>query len=147
MLIFTEPLRSVFLNNALNWGVIIPLGLQEIQKVSFSGFFMVGINPRHGFGLLIAYVVWIKQQRDAASEASLIQLIDGIHEVYYVYILSELVMILSTIAGAFTSLSIVKLLSSEVATAISPGSLISVILVASSEYQVATNVLAFLVVR
>ncbi|SYV96219.1 Uncharacterised protein [Mycoplasma putrefaciens] len=56
-------------------------------------------------------------------------------------------MILSTIAGAFTSLSIVKLLSSEVATAISPGSLISVILVASSEYQVATNVLAFLVVR
>ncbi|ARU92138.1 PTS system, Lactose/Cellobiose specific IIB subunit [Spiroplasma clarkii] len=44
MAIFTEPLRAIFLNNALNWGVMIPLGLQEVEMSSkgFSAFFMVG---------------------------------------------------------------------------------------------------------
>ncbi|WFQ91805.1 PTS system mannitol-specific EIICB component [Mycoplasma feriruminatoris] len=142
MSIFTEPLRSVFLNNALNWGVMIPIGLQEVQLKGFSGFFMVGGNPGPGFGLLIAYVVWRKQQRGAASGASLIQLIGGIHEVHYVYILSEPIMILATISGAFTSLSIVKLLAGGATAAISPGSLISVISVAGTGYRIAINVLA-----
>ncbi|MDQ0567434.1 PTS transporter subunit EIIC [Mycoplasma yeatsii] len=142
MSIFTEPLRSVFLNNALNWGVMIPIGLQEVQQIGYSGFFMVGGNPGPGFGLLIAYVVWRKQQRGAASGASVIQLIGGIHEVHYVYILSEPVMILATISGAFTSLSIVKLLAGGATAAISPGSLISVISVAGTGYRIAINVLA-----
>jgi PTS system mannitol-specific IIC component len=29
--IFTEPLRALFLNNALNYGVIVPMGMQDTQ--------------------------------------------------------------------------------------------------------------------
>ncbi|QEH62161.1 PTS mannitol transporter subunit IICB [Spiroplasma chinense] len=143
MSIVTEPLRAVFLNNALNYGVMIPLGLTEVEQgKGFSSFFMVGGNPGPGFGLLIAYAVWRKKQRGAASSSSLIQLIGGIHEVHYVYILSEPIMILSTIAGAFVSLSIVSIFSGGAVAAISPGSLISVISLSGSGYRIAINTLA-----
>ncbi|MBY7704139.1 hypothetical protein JIY74_28215 [Vibrio harveyi] len=51
-------------------------------------------------------------------------------------------MILATISGAFTSLSIVKLLAGGATAAISPGSLISVISVAGTGYRIAINILA-----
>lgn len=148
MAIFTEPLRAVFLNNALNWGVMIPIGIQEVDQLQaqglqgFSAFFMVGGNPGPGFGLLVAYIVWRKQQRGAASGSSIIQLIGGIHEVHYVYILTEPIMILATIGGAFTSLAIVKLFAGGAIAAISPGSMISVIAMSGSGLRIAVNLIA-----
>ncbi|MCK8461787.1 PTS lactose transporter subunit IIB [Mycoplasma capricolum subsp. capricolum] len=142
MAIFTEPLRAVFLNNALNWGVLIPIGLKEVETAGFSAFFMVGGNPGPGFGLLIAYMIWRKQQRAAAGGASVIQLIGGIHEVHYVYILSEPIMVLATISGAFTSLSIVKIFGGGAVAAISPGSLISVIAMSVTAKKILVNVIA-----
>ncbi|AOG60679.1 PTS system, mannitol-specific IIBC component [Spiroplasma helicoides] len=142
MSILTEPLRAVFLNNALNHGVMSPLGLTEVAEKDYSAFFMVGGNPGPGFGLLLAYVAWRKQQRGAAAGSSAIQLIGGIHEVHYVYILAEPIMILSTIGGAFVSLTIVALFGGGAIAPISPGSLISVISMSGSAMRILINVAA-----
>ncbi|AKX34196.1 hypothetical protein SLITO_v1c05580 [Spiroplasma litorale] len=143
MAIVTEPLRAVFLNNALNYGVMIPLGLTEVEQGrGFSNFFMVGGNPGPGFGLLIAYAIWRKKQRGAASSSSVIKLIGGIHEVHYVYILSEPIMILATIGGAFTSLSIISLAGGGAIAGISPGSIISVISMSGDGIRILINVAA-----
>ncbi|QBQ07464.1 PTS system, mannitol-specific IIBC component [Spiroplasma gladiatoris] len=142
MSIVTEPLRAVFLNNALNYGVMIPLGLEQVKTSTFSGFFMVGGNPGPGFGLLIAFTTWRKKQRAAAGGSSIIQLIGGIHEVHYVYILAEPIMILSTISGAFASLAIVALFNGGAIAPISPGSLISVISMSGSGMRILINICA-----
>lgn len=143
--IFSEPLRAVFLNNALNWGVMIPIGMQEVEMGGpngFSPFFMVGGNPGPGFGLLIAYTVWRKQQRGAAAGSSVIQLVGGIHEVHYVYILAEPIMILSTMGGAFASLSIVGIFGGGAIGPISPGSMISVIAMSGTWQRILINLIA-----
>lgn len=142
MSIITEPLRAAFLNNALNHGVMAPLGHLEVEAKGFSAFFMVGGNPGQGLGLLMAYVIWRKKQRGAASGSSLIQLFGGIHEVHYVYILSEPIMILATIAGGFTSLGILALFNGGAIATISPGSIISVVSMSGSAHRILINILA-----
>lgn len=149
MSIFTEPLRAMFLNNALNHGVMVPIGMTDIQQQidnnvlhPVSWFFMVGGNPGPGFGLLIAYTTWRKKQRAAAGGSSVIQLLGGIHEVHYVYILAEPIMILSTMGGAFVSLTIVALFSGGTSAVISPGSLISVIAMSPTGIKILINLIA-----
>ncbi|WHQ36846.1 hypothetical protein [Spiroplasma sp. SV19] len=151
MAILTEPLRAMFLNNALNHGVMVPLGTEDVVRQLDNGvinpaswFFMVGGNPGPGFGLLLAYVVWRKQQRAAALGSSPIQLLGGIHEVHYVYIVAEPIMILATISGAFVSLGVVAIFSGGTRAVISPGSLISVIAMSPTAIKIAINIIAVL---
>jgi len=142
--IFTEPLRALFLNNALNYGVIVPMGMQDTQinhKIA-SWYYMISGNPGPGFGLLIAYVAWRKKQRANAAGASLIQLVGGIHEVHYVYILAEPIMILSTIGGAMCSLAFVAIFNGGTSAVISPGSIISVIAMSPGLHYIWVNVVA-----
>lgn len=142
--IFTEPLRAMFLNNALNYGVMVPLGMQDIEinhKIA-SWYFLVGGNPGPGFGLLMAIALLRKKQRAAAGGSSVIQLLGGIHEVHYVYILAEPVMVLATILGAGTSLGIVAIFGGGTSAVISPGSLISIIAMSPGAKYIAINVCA-----
>lgn len=142
--IFTEPLRAMFLNNALNYGVMVPLGMQDIDlnhKIA-SWYFMVGGNPGPGFGLLCAIALLRKKQRAAAGGSSVIQLLGGIHEVHYVYVLAEPIMVLATIMGAATSLGIVAIFGGGTSAVISPGSLISIIAMSPGAKYIAINVCA-----
>ncbi|MGY6172289.1 PTS transporter subunit EIIC [Candidatus Mycoplasma pogonae] len=149
MTIFTEPTRTIFLNNALNHGVLSPIGLNQVQGLQEAGteaarsiFFLYGGNAGPGFGLLIAYAVFKKgQERTNALGSSVIQLIGGIHEVYYVYVIAKPKMILATIAGAATSMAIFSFLDGGTATTVSPGSIISVISTSPSGYALGINLL------
>ena len=95
--IFTEPLRTIFLNNALNYGVMAPLGLndisqQQINNVSnpHSIYYLYAGNAGPGLGLLLSFVVWKKgSERANAAGASLVEFVGGIHEVYYVYVVQK----------------------------------------------------------
>ena len=55
--IFIEPAKVLFLNNAINHGVLTPLGIQEAAEEGMSILFLLEANPGPGLGLLMAYVL------------------------------------------------------------------------------------------
>ena len=55
--VLIEPAKVLFLNNAINHGVLEPLGLQQAAKSHQSLLFMIETDPGPGLGLLLAYYV------------------------------------------------------------------------------------------
>ncbi len=53
--IVIEPAKVLFLNNAINHGVLTPLGIQEAAEQGKSVLFLLEANPGPGLGLLMAY--------------------------------------------------------------------------------------------
>ena len=55
--LFIEPAKILFLNNAINHGVLTPLGFEQVQKVGESVLFLLEAQPRAWFwnssGLLV----------------------------------------------------------------------------------------------
>ena len=82
--IIIEPAKVLFFNNIITFGILGPLGFQQVKEVGKSIFFLVGTNPGPGLGVLLAY--WLKskaEKRNEAKLASFIHVIGGIHEVYF----------------------------------------------------------------
>jgi PTS system mannitol-specific IIC component len=65
--IFIEPAKVLFLNNAVNHGVLTPLGIQQAQESGKSVLFLLEANPAAGFGLLMAYTVFGKGMAKATA--------------------------------------------------------------------------------
>ena len=53
--IIIEPAKVLFLNNAINHGVLGPITLEESQRIGKSILFMLESNPGPGLGILLAY--------------------------------------------------------------------------------------------
>ena len=53
--LFIEPAKVMFLNNAINHGVLTPLGVEEAAEAGKSVLFLLEANPGPGLGLLLAY--------------------------------------------------------------------------------------------
>ncbi len=101
--IFIEPAKVLFLNNAINHGVLTPLGIQEAAEQGQSVLFLLEANPGPGAGLLLAYTFFGKGLAKASAPGALIiQFFGGIHEIYFPYVLMKPKMILATIAGGMT---------------------------------------------
>ena len=101
--IVIEPAKVLFLNNAINHGVLTPLGIDEAAKHGQSVLFLLEANPGPGLGLLMAYTLFGRGvARASAPGAAIIQFLGGIHEVYFPYVLMKPKMILATIAGGMT---------------------------------------------
>ena len=54
--IFIEPAKVLFLNNAINHGVLTPLGIQQSLEQGKSILFLLEANPGPGLGILLAYM-------------------------------------------------------------------------------------------
>src|SRR5690554_2262488 len=50
-----EPAKVFFLNNAINHGVLTPLGVTEAAEQGKSILFLLEANPGPGLGLLLAF--------------------------------------------------------------------------------------------
>lgn len=99
-----EPAKVLFLNNALNHGVLAPLGVAEVEDTGRAIHFLLETNPGPGLGLLVAYYVAGKGMlKESAPGAMIIHFLGGIHEIYFPYVLAHPIMILSVIAGGFTA--------------------------------------------
>jgi PTS system mannitol-specific IIC component len=102
--IVIEPAKVLFLNNALNHGVLAPLGVAAVEESGKAIHFLLETNPGPGLGLLIAYWVAGKGMlKESAPGAMIIHFLGGIHEIYFPYVLAHPIMILSTIAGGFAA--------------------------------------------
>ena len=99
-----EPAKVLFLNNALNIGVLAPLGAIASQETGRAIHFMLESNPGPGLGLLLAYAVAGKGiLKQSAPGAIIIHFLGGIHEIYFPYVLAHPIMIVSMVAGAILS--------------------------------------------
>jgi mannitol PTS system EIICBA or EIICB component len=125
--VFIEPAKVLFLNNAINHGVLTPLGIQQAQESGKSVLFLLEANPAAGFGLLIAYSVFGKGMAKAtAPGAAIIQFFGGIHEVYFPYVLMKPRLILAMIAGGMTQIFINVTFNSGLRAPAAPGSIFAV---------------------
>ena len=131
--IFIEPAKVMFLNNAINHGILTPLGSVQVQEFGESIIFFLESNPGPGFGLLMAYWVFGKgTAKSSAPGAVLIQFIGGIHEIYYPYVLSRPLLIVPMILGASSSILFMTIAHAGLIGPISPGSIVSVIIMSAS---------------
>ncbi|SFH54354.1 PTS mannitol transporter subunit IICB [Pisciglobus halotolerans] len=126
--IFIEPAKILFLNNAINHGILTPLGIEQAAEAGKSVLFLLEANPGPGFGLLMAYVLFGKgSAKSSAVGASFIHLIGGIHEIYFPYVLMKPSMFLAVIAGGISGTFTNVLLGSGLVAAASPGSILAVL--------------------
>ncbi|NBE99923.1 MULTISPECIES: PTS mannitol transporter subunit IICB [unclassified Nonomuraea] len=98
--VLIEPAKVLFLNNAINHGVLTPLGISEAAQTGKSILFMLESNPGPGLGLLLAFLLFgPRQLRPSTPAAMIIQFFGGIHEIYFPYVLMKPRLILAVIAG------------------------------------------------
>lgn len=119
-----EPAKILFLNNALNHGVLGPLGVNAVEETGKAIHFLLETNPGPGLGLLIAYYVAGKGLlKDSAPGAMIVHFLGGIHEIYFPYVLAHPIMVLSVIAGGFAADLWFTLLGAGLVATPSPGSI------------------------
>lgn len=125
--VIIEPAKVLFLNNAIDQGIFVPLGSAEILKNGGKTiFYMLVSSPAPGAGILLAYSVFGKgNSKKSAPSALIIQFIGGIHEVYFPYVLMKPVMFLAVIAGGICQIIVWTLLNAGLAGYPHPGSIIS----------------------
>jgi PTS system mannitol-specific IIC component len=122
--VFVEPAKVLFLNNAINHGVLTPLGTTDVTETGKSILFMVETNPGPGLGILLAYLFFgPKVMRPTTPGAIIIHFLGGIHEIYFPYVLMKPVLILAAIAGGASGLLTATLLNAGLVSVPSPGSI------------------------
>lgn len=122
--IIIEPAKVLFLNNALNHGVLAPLGVAQVEQTGRAIHFLLETNPGPGLGLLVAYYVVGKGMlKESAPGAAIIHFLGGIHEIYFPYVLAHPIMILSVIAGGLAADLWFTILNAGLVATPSPGSI------------------------
>ena len=125
--IIIEPAKVLFLNNALNHGVLTPLGTTEASETGKSILFLLEANPAAGAGLLLAIAVFGKGAAKASAPgALLIHFVGGIHEIYFPYVLMKPKLILAMIAGGFAQILVNVIFDSGLRAPAAPGSVLAV---------------------
>ncbi|WP_195267978.1 PTS mannitol transporter subunit IICBA [Eubacterium sp. 1001713B170207_170306_E7] len=125
--LFIEPAKVLFLNNAINHGILTPLGLQQVQEVGKSIFFLMESNPGPGLGILLAYCIAGKgSARDTAPGAIIIHFFGGIHEIYFPYVLMNPVLLLAVMGGGAAGVFTFNLLGAGLVGPASPGSILAI---------------------
>jgi len=139
-----EPAKVLFLNNALNHGVLAPLGVAAVEESGRAIHFLLETNPGPGLGLLVAYYVAGKGMlKESAPGSMIIHFLGGIHEIYFPYVLAHPIMILSVIAGGFAADLWFSLTGAGLVATPSPGSIFAYLAVTprGQHFPVLTGVL------
>ena len=147
--IFIEPAKILFLNNAINHGVLGPLAIAEAAEHGKSILFLLETNPGPGLGILIAFWVFGKGMiKDSAPGSIIIHFFGGIHEIYFPYILMKPILVLAVIAGGATGVFVFDIFNVGLVAAPSPGSIFALMAMTAkgSFFGVILGVLASTVV-
>jgi PTS system mannitol-specific IIC component len=122
--IIIEPAKVLFLNNAINQGILSPIAAGQAVEAGKSILFMLESNPGPGLGILLAY--WLVGKGSAKSSAPgaiIIHFLGGIHEIYFPYILMNPRLILAVIGGGVSGTFTFQMLDAGLVASPSPGSI------------------------
>ena len=142
--IVIEPAKVLFLNNALNHGVLTPLGVTAAEETGKAIHFLLETNPGPGLGLLAAFYFAGKGMlKQSAPGAMIIHFLGGIHEIYFPYVLAKPIMILAMIAGGFSADLWFSVMNAGLVAPPSPGSIFAYLAVIpkGQHFAVLTGVL------
>ncbi len=123
-----EVAKVLFLNNAINHGVLTPLGTTDVAENGHSIYYLLETNPGPGLGLLLAY--WFAGKglaKLSAPGSIIIHFFGGIHEVYFPYVLMNPVMIIAMWAGGISADIIFVIFDAGLKVVPSPGSVFAYI--------------------
>ncbi|WP_155287240.1 PTS mannitol transporter subunit IICB [Lacticaseibacillus zhaodongensis] len=127
--IVIEPAKVFFLNNAINSGVLTPMGVEQAVHGGKSILFLLETNPGPGLGILTAVALFGHgASKKSAPGAALIEAIGGIHEIYFPYVIMQPMLFLAVIAGGVSGTFTFSLFDAGLKSAASPGSLITILL-------------------
>ncbi|SNS74163.1 PTS system D-mannitol-specific IIA component, Fru family /PTS system D-mannitol-specific IIB component, Fru family /PTS system D-mannitol-specific IIC component, Fru family [Geodermatophilus pulveris] len=126
--IIIEPAKVLFLNNAINHGVLTPLGVSQSVEDGRSILFLLEANPGPGLGVLLAWMVFgTGMARSTAPAAAVIHFFGGIHEIYFPYVLMKPVLLLGAISGGMVGIATLTLFDAGLRAPAAPGSIIAVL--------------------
>ncbi|MBN2909978.1 PTS mannitol transporter subunit IICB [Polycladomyces sp. WAk] len=129
-----EPGKALFFNNVMNYGILTPLGIQQVKEIGKSIFFLLETNPGPGLGILTAY--WLKaraENRKGAKLATFIHLFGGIHEVYFPYVLMNPILVPAVIVGGMAGIITFQFFDAGLVSLPSPGSIFLILGLAPRE--------------
>jgi PTS system mannitol-specific IIC component len=126
--IVVEPAKILFLNNAINHGILAPLAIEQASEAGKSILFMVETNSGPGLGVLLAYTIFGHGlAKRSAPAAVIIQFFGGIHEIYFPYVLMKPLLVLAAIAGGASGLFTATLFNAGLVSTPAPGSIFAYI--------------------
>lgn len=129
--LFIEPGKILFLNNAINHGVLGPIGLEQVQESGKSIMFLLEANPGPGLGIILAYWMYSKGSvKQSAPGAAIIHFLGGIHEIYFPYVLMNPLLLLAVIAGGASGILVFTILGAGLVATPSPGSIFALMAMA-----------------
>lgn len=121
--LFVQPAQILFLNNAINHGIMVPLGLQQAAEAGKSILFLVEANGAIWVGTALAFAKFgTGIAKKTAPGAAVIMFFGGIAEVVFPYCLMMPLTILGPMAGNIFSLTVLSLFDGGTVGPPSPGS-------------------------
>jgi PTS system mannitol-specific IIC component len=126
--IIIEPAKVLFLNNAINHGVLTPLGIQQSAAHGKSILFLLEANPGPGLGVLLAYTLFgTGLAKSTAPGAAVIHFFGGIHEIYFPYVLAKPKLLLGMIPAGMVGIGTLVVFGAGLRAPAAPGSIIAVL--------------------
>lgn len=121
--LFVQPAQVLFLNNAINHGILVPLGVQQAAEAGKSVLFLIEANGAYWVGLVAAFAVFGSGvAKKSAPGAVIIQFFGGIAETCFPYCLMMPQTILGPIAGNIFSIFVLTNFGGGAVGPPSPGS-------------------------
>lgn len=128
--ILVEPVKLLYLNNDLNHGLLVPLGMEQVRQAGTSMLFLLETNPGPGLGVLMAALISEQEKRKEMVSAILTQAVGGIHEVYFPVVLADLRLAAALVAGGMAGTAWCTVFHVGLAGPVSPGSILTILLMA-----------------
>lgn len=129
-----EPAKVLFLNNAINHGILTPLASEQVLSQGKSILYLLESNPGPGLGVLLAYCFFGRgSARATAPGAAIIHFLGGIHEIYFPYVLMKPQLILAPIAGSMTAISLEVAFNVGLVGPAAPGSILAISAMTASD--------------
>lgn len=142
--LFVSPSQVLFLNNAINHGIMIPLGIEQAAATGKSILFLVEANGANWVGLALAFAVFGSgMSKKSAPGAAFIMFFGGIAEVCFPYALTLPLTILGPMAGCTFSLFVLSLFGGGTVGPVSPGSVIAMYMMTPKSSLVANTIAYF----
>lgn len=133
-LIILTPILEIgkvfFFNNIINHGILSILGFNDLTQKGNSLLFLLETNPGPGLGVLLG-LLFVKSktsQRVNLLSNIFVQVIGGIHEVYFPYILKNLKLLWAVSLGGLAGNLIFYIFKAGLIGVASPGSILNLVL-------------------